>query len=62
MTPVFVDTWYYLAVFNPKDPLHGMATSWSRRSRRPFVTTEYVLLELGNALSQTRTLGVISQG
>jgi uncharacterized protein len=47
---VFADTWYFLALLNPNERGHDVALSWSRRTL-DVTTTEYVLLELGNALS-----------
>jgi hypothetical protein len=48
MTPIFADTSYYLALTNPRDPLHDVALNFIRSYRGPMVTTEYVLVELGN--------------
>ena len=51
MTPVFVDTSLYLALFSHDDAWHAEAVAWSRQNTRPLVLTEFILIELGNALS-----------
>ena len=54
MTPVFVDTSFVIALLNARDAFHKKALGEQRRlgsSRRSFVTTEAVLLELGDAFS-----------
>jgi predicted nucleic acid-binding protein len=53
MTPVFADTSFYFAALNPGDVWHGAAIKVSRDLLRTVVTSEFVLLELGNALSRT---------
>jgi hypothetical protein len=55
MSAVFADTSFFLAVLNPRDAAHGAFVEWMRSARHEIVTTEFVLLELGNALS-ARTL------
>lgn len=50
MKPVFADTSYFLALLGPADQHHGQAVAWSRTLRRPLLTTEYVVLEVGNSL------------
>ena len=52
MTPVFADTSFYIAVVNPRDSLHHRAADLARRLHRQAVTTEYVLIEVGNCLSR----------
>ena len=52
MTPVFVDTSYYLALFNRNDTWHGRALAWQKSRERPLLLTEFVLVELGNAFSR----------
>ena len=46
---VFADTSYYLALHNERDEHHGAAVWHARRSRFRVATTDFVLLELGNA-------------
>jgi predicted nucleic acid-binding protein len=50
MTPVFADTSYFLALLGPADQYHQQAVVWSRALRRPLLTTEYIVLEVGNSL------------
>jgi len=52
MNRVFADTWFYLAILNPNDPNHQRAVALSRTERRQRVTTDWVLVEVGDALSQ----------
>ena len=53
-SPVFIDTGYVLALVNTADEYHERASAVSRQIMPPFVTTEAVLTELGNALSRAR--------
>ena len=50
MTPVFADTSYFLALLGPADQYHKQAVAWSRVLRRPLLTSEYIVLEVGNSL------------
>ncbi len=50
MTPVFADTSYFLALLGRADQHHKQAVAWSRVLRRPLLTTEYIVLEVGNNL------------
>jgi uncharacterized protein len=52
MTPVFVDTSYYMALFGPRDRYHAKAVELGHTLKRPIVVTEFVLLELGGAMSR----------
>src|SRR5688572_33488905 len=52
MKVVFVDTFYFLALLNERDPAHERAIAASREPERSFLTTEFVLLELADALSK----------
>jgi predicted nucleic acid-binding protein len=54
MKAVLADTSYYVAPLNQGDVYHTLALRLSRELRCPVVTTEYVLLELGSALSQRK--------
>ena len=54
MSAVFVDTVAWIALANTRDALHGKAREISGRlklSRATLFTSEFVLLELGNALA-----------
>jgi predicted nucleic acid-binding protein len=48
---VFADAWYYLALLNKDDVAHERVLQWSRQVRRPVIVTDFVLVEVGNALS-----------
>ena len=50
MTPVFADTSYFLAFLGPADQHHKQAMAWSRALRQRLLTTEYIVLEVGNSL------------
>lgn len=52
--PIFVDTGYWLALTNSGDRFHARAVSLAQRLPRSLVTTEAVLLEVGNALAGAR--------
>ncbi|MBM4018846.1 MAG: type II toxin-antitoxin system VapC family toxin [Planctomycetes bacterium] len=49
MTPVFADTSYYLALLSQDDFCHVAAQQFSREGVWPVVTTDFVLLEIGNS-------------
>lgn len=51
MKPVFADTSYYVALLGPRDAHHELAVEWSERLLGRVVVTEYVVVELGSALS-----------
>lgn len=51
MTKRFVDTGYWLALHNTGDRLHGRARALAVMPQGPLVTTEAVLLEVGDALA-----------
>ncbi len=53
MNRVFADTWFYLAALNPADPNHARAIALGRAERRHHVTTDWVLVEVGDALART---------
>jgi uncharacterized protein len=50
MKDAFADTSYYLALVNPDDCSHDAAQHWVVHRWRRLITTEYVLLEMGNYL------------
>jgi uncharacterized protein len=52
MKPVFADTSFYVALFSPGDVHHEAAVRLARELRRAVVVTEYVLMELANALAR----------
>jgi len=51
MKPCFGDTSYFLAMLIQADANHAAARSWGECNRRPIITTEYVVVEVGNYLS-----------
>ena len=48
---IFLDTGYFLALFNPRDRLHQRAVSWSVQTKEQLLVSEYVLWECVNAFS-----------
>jgi predicted nucleic acid-binding protein len=50
MKSVFADTFYFLALLNRRDPAHQQAVALSRQAGLTIVTTEFVLLEVADAL------------
>ena len=51
---MFVDTSYWLALVNTGDRHHGRARALALTLRGPLVTTEAVLIEVGNSLARLR--------
>lgn len=49
MPALFADTFYFIALLDASDARHLEAVAWSRHRGISFLTTEYVLLELGDA-------------
>ena len=52
MIESFVDTFYFVAMLNPKDAHHLRVTAFNAQLRRPLVTTAWVLVEVANTLAQ----------
>ena len=52
MRAVFADTFFFLALLDRGDPMHARAIMEERSPRRRFITTEHVLVELGDALHE----------
>lgn len=50
---LFADTWYYLAMLNPRDARHAEAKEFSLHRTEAIVTTRWVLTEVLDALSQS---------
>ena len=50
MTPIFTDTFFYLALLIQNDHAHARAVAASEARRGRFVTTEWVLTEVADAL------------
>lgn len=57
---LFIDTSYFLALVNSRDKYHKAAKAMAAQVLPPFITSEAVLFELGNALAQPphRLLGI----
>jgi len=51
MKQVFADTVYFLALFNPADQFHRQVQALSLQPPGPMLTTEFILLEVGDGLS-----------
>ena len=52
MSPCFADTFYFLALRNPRDEAHVRAvTATKALAGRPLVTTAWVLTEVADALA-----------
>lgn len=49
MAALFADTFYFIALLDSSDTGHTRAVGWSRQKGVSFRTTEYVLIELGDA-------------
>lgn len=54
LTSRFMDTGYWLALIDERDQYHVRAVSLARDLVDPFVTTEAVLVEVGNTLAAVR--------
>ncbi len=57
---LFIDTSYFLALVNRRDKYHQVAKAVAAQIEPPFVTSDAVLFELGNALAKPphRALGI----
>lgn len=51
MKPRFADTFYYLAMVNPRDQAHRLVMERAGSLLGPVVTTAWVLTEVGDALA-----------
>jgi predicted nucleic acid-binding protein len=52
MSAVFADTVYFLALLNPADQWHVCARDLSAQPPGALVTTEFILMEVGDGLSR----------
>jgi predicted nucleic acid-binding protein len=52
MSETFADTFYFLALLNPRDSAHGAAVVVGASLSGRLVTTEYVLLEVADAFAR----------
>lgn len=53
MNRVFADTFYFLAILNPKDQAHAKAVHFSESHDASLTTTSWVLTELADGLSRS---------
>jgi uncharacterized protein len=53
MKPVFVDTSFYAAILNPRDFLYTAAEEIAKKYCGDLLTTEYVLIEVGNFMARS---------
>jgi predicted nucleic acid-binding protein len=52
--PIFIDTAYVIALINERDQYHSQAVELANRfAGQPLITTDAVLLEIGNALARS---------
>lgn len=63
MNELFLDTSFSIGLVSPKDQIHKKAIAWSEKienSKIPIVTTQTILLEIGNVLSKSffRQVGI----
>jgi len=49
---IFIDTSYFLALLNSRDKYHQLAKALAEQVSPPFVTSDAILFEVGNALAQ----------
>lgn len=54
MIDTFADSFYYLALLNPRDAAHGPAVEVTRKLWGCVVTTQWVLTEVADALARQR--------
>ncbi len=55
MTPYFADTSLFVAFLNARDEYHALAVEYVSQESNLLVTSDLVLVELGNFVSQSRT-------
>ena len=53
MTPVFADTFFFLALINPRDAAHARALAAAKAQTGPLITTARVLTEVADGLANT---------
>jgi uncharacterized protein len=54
MKTLFADTFYFIALLSPRDLNHQLVNKFTDRNSFCLLTTDWVLTELGNALSGTQ--------
>ncbi|HEY2416033.1 MAG TPA: PIN domain-containing protein [Pirellulaceae bacterium] len=53
MRPVFADTFFFLAIINPRDAAHGKAIALANSRTGPLITTAWILTEIADGLADT---------
>ncbi len=61
MNPLFVDSFYFFAILNPKDAAHSKAIEFSEQHAAPLVTTTWVLTEVGDGLARSANRGALKR-
>lgn len=61
MRTVFADTFFFLAILNPKDAAHNASIAASRATRAQWVTTAWVLTEVADAMALPGNRAVFSR-
>lgn len=57
----FADTSFFVAAVSPRDNKHAAAVSLTKQLRAPILTTEFVLVEVGNWLASSGDRAVFVQ-
>jgi predicted nucleic acid-binding protein len=52
MIPLFADSFYFLALINPRDAAHERAVAFSEKQEIPLITTAWALTEVADGLSR----------
>jgi len=58
---VFADTFALIAWLNPRDAAHPLVTAYLQHSTGRLLTTEWILMELADALSAPDARGVVAE-
>lgn len=61
MKVLFADTSFYVAIFSPHDQLHGKAKAVAEAHEGGVITTEFVLVEVGNFFCRGNGRGVFKK-
>ena len=61
MNHVFADTSYFLAFLGEKGRLHERAIAWTKALRGSVLTTEYVVIKVGNSLTKGADRAVFTE-
>lgn len=57
----FADTFYFFAILNTADPAHARAQAFARLRQANILTTQYVLLELADAMCDSRNRVMVAE-